>query len=50
MAFVCPDCGYESDSPGDCPECEVTLLKEEANVVEETKGKDTEDEGDDEEW
>ena len=50
MAFVCPDCGYESDSPGDCPECEATLLKEEANVVEETRERDTEDEDGDEGW
>jgi len=50
MAFVCPNCGYESDHPGDCPECGTTLLKEEANVVEETKGPDIEDEDDDGEW
>lgn len=52
MTFVCHDCGYESGSPGDCPDCEVTLLKEEGSVVEEPLGEDTEDEvvADVEEW
>ncbi len=43
MTFVCPDCGYESDGPGDCPECEVTLLKEEGLLIEDGKGVEDED-------
>lgn len=29
MDYVCPDCGYESDNTGNCPECETPLLKRE---------------------
>ncbi len=38
MDYVCSDCGYESDNPGNCPECETPLLRREdedvAKVVE----------------
>ena len=49
MAFVCSYCGYESDGPGDCPECGITLLEEEEPVVGVITGKD-EDEDPIEEW
>jgi len=29
MEYVCPDCGYESTGPGNCPSCETPLLKRE---------------------
>ena len=51
MAFVCSYCGYESDGPGDCPECEITLVKEEEPVIGETKDKGVvEDDGSGEDW
>lgn len=35
MAYICPDCGYESDNTGNCPTCETPLLKREGEEVEE---------------
>lgn len=32
MKHVCPDCGYESTDPGNCPSCETPLLKREDEV------------------
>lgn len=34
MKFVCPDCGYEANEAGDCPECETPLLRDEGEVGE----------------
>lgn len=33
MSYVCSDCGYEADNPGNCPECETPLLKREDEGV-----------------
>lgn len=59
MSYVCSDCGYESDNPGSCPECETPLLKreDEASVVGEAEekpdeggmGEDLEEEKEDDE-
>ena len=62
MDYVCSDCGYESDNPGNCPECETPLLRREdkdADGVGES-GAESDEEGlgeglgkddeDDEEW
>lgn len=61
MKNVCPDCGYESSDPGNCPSCETPLLRredEELSEDEDTEGDDAEEslkgefdeEEDDEEW
>ena len=56
MKFVCPDCGYEAAEAGDCPTCEVPLLREEgvSDVVgvgeEAEEFEDEDEEKDDEEW
>lgn len=61
MNYVCSDCGYESDNPGNCPECETPLLKREDEGVlgvekteEATESEGmfggSEDEEDDGEW
>lgn len=58
MNYVCSDCGYESDTPGDCPECETPLLKredKEVSEVGEIEGNPDEewkfeDEDEEEEW
>jgi len=58
MDYVCSDCGYESDAPGDCPECETPLLKREDGEVSEVgdvdkdrdEGLEFDDEDEEEEW
>ncbi len=40
MDYVCSDCGYESDAPGNCPDCETPLLKREDGDVSEVEGVD----------
>lgn len=61
MDYVCSDCGYESDNPGNCPECETPLLRREdidvsgavepgADLDKEEVVEDLKDDEDDEEW
>lgn len=38
MKWVCSDCGYESDNPGNCPDCEIPLLKREGEEIVEGLG------------
>lgn len=28
MAYVCKQCGFKSDEPGECPQCKVALEEE----------------------
>lgn len=44
MKYVCPDCGYESAEPGDCPSCETPLLRREDEVEPEEGIADDQDE------
>ncbi len=41
--YVCPQCGYSSDEPGDCPGCNVPLVeeKEGGSETEGSSGTDT---------
>ena len=39
--YKCPDCGYVSEEPGDCPMCHIPMIEEE----EEDENKDSEDGG-----
>ena len=47
MKWVCSDCGYESDNPGNCPDCEIPLLKREGEEVGEDLEEMDEEELDD---
>lgn len=58
MAYICPDCDYESENPGSCPNCETPLLKREGEVediegLQDTGSTDVEEEDieeDEKEW
>lgn len=32
MAYVCPECDYESENPGVCADCGVVLVEEKAET------------------
>ncbi len=32
MAYVCPECDYESENPGVCSDCGVVLVEEKAET------------------
>jgi len=46
MKYVCPDCGFEANDPGNCPSCETPLLRreDELGAVEEPLEEEESDE------
>jgi len=49
MAYVCLECDYEQETPGDCPDCGIALVEEkiETGPEETGSGEVPEDEGED---
>ncbi len=43
--YQCPDCGYTSESPGDCPTCGIPLVETEGAEEEKEDGGDDIEEG-----
>ncbi len=50
MAYVCPECDYEDDAPGVCPDCTVDLVEEKIEMGPGEAVPDEEIEAKDEEW
>ena len=53
MTYVCPECNYESEDLGTCPDCGAALVEEEVETgSEKTEGTESSQsfEDKDEEW
>jgi len=47
MAYTCPECGWEDENPGVCPDCRVDLIEETDETDSEEKSLEGEDESED---
>ena len=45
MAYVCLECDYEQETPGDCPDCGIALVEERVETGPEKTDSDLADEG-----